>query len=169
MNDHSTALSGYQVIACFLLMSAFSTIAVAETSPVSTVTNLAESFFMPQTCALAGPSTIEEYNRLDHEIFRDAPDPIVSRATAPFEDSYTLKLSQGVISGTLTKTFCQIGATRLVVDMTYSVEDDSVSHITSRAIYDWVSNDETAGWQLSQLGQKSICARGRDVASKGCL
>ena len=122
-----------------------------------------------QTCSLNSPSTMSGYERLDHDAYLDLPDPIVSRATGVIEDHFTMKLAKGVITEPLTKTYCQISVTRVVVDMTYATQDDAISHISTRAVYNWVTADEIAGWQIVQLGQKSICARGRNKTTQQCL
>lgn len=157
MHQNSLLISPSAVAIALLCM--VSALATAEST---------ESVWI-QTCSVDKPSTLSGYRPLDHERYLDLPDPIISRATAPLEESFTSKLVQGSIEAPLSKTFCQIGVTRLVVDMTYATLDDAISHQTTRAIYRWVVNDETAGWQISELGEKFHCARERDQRTNRCL
>ncbi len=139
--------------------------ALAETKSIAQEDSI-ERFV---ACSSAALPTMDGYELRNHEAFLDLPDPMVSRSTAALEETYVLELVQGRINGPLTKTFCQIGVTRMVVDIAYSVEDDSYSHISIRAIYNWVAGDELAGWQITELGEKFICARGRDQSTQLCL
>jgi len=120
------------------------------------------------TCPSDGPPVLGDYKILASSIYLDLPDPIISRVTSALEDTYIRKLVKGDIRSPLVKTYCQIGLGRFVVDMTYPVEDDAISHMTERAIYIWVADAELSGWQISELGQKSICVREIDPKTKLC-
>lgn len=123
-----------------------------------------------QTCSLNQPSTLEGYRLLDHQVLIDMPDQIMSRATAPFEEGFTIKLIKGDISGPLTKSYCQIGVTRMVVDITYAVQDDSIAYVSTRAVYKWVAEADMIGWQIAELGEKFVCARGqRKLPGSVCI
>lgn len=123
---------------------------------------------MPQTCESNGVSTLNGYEVLDHSAYLDLPDPVTSRITANIEDSLILKLARGGISTPLTKTYCQMGVTRLVVDFTHPLEDDALSHQSLRSIYRWVIEGESAGWQIVELGEIFICARQHDSETGQC-
>lgn len=154
-------------VALLCALSAQSTAETAERALVSTLKSNTPTTI--QTCSVNQPSTLDDYQRLDHEQYLDLPDPIISRATAPLEESFTTKLVQGSIAAPLSKTFCQISVTRLVVDVTYATLDDAISHTTTRAIYRWVASNDLAGWQIAELGEKFHCARERHQRTSRCL
>ena len=107
---------------------------------------------------------------LDVMAWIDAPDSDPVRATAPIENWLAGQLGRDEIAAPLTKTYCQIGLTDMVTDYRYSVEgDDAIIGMSYRAIYIWNAKTEFPGWELSQLGQRSECARGRDEATGLCL
>jgi hypothetical protein len=122
----------------------------------------------PSPCAHNVVPTLDGYEVLNHEEFLDVPDPIISRATSAVEEFLVLKLAREEMIGPLTKTYCQIGVGRLVVDMTYPLEDDSVGHESIRSIYRWLADGEFVGWQISEHGRIYLCARGRDTVSGRC-
>jgi hypothetical protein len=52
----------------------------------------------------------------------EVPDPDVIRATGPVETSLASRLTQEDISPPLSKSYCAIGMTRMIVDYAYPVE-----------------------------------------------
>lgn len=88
---------------------------------------------------------------------------MISRATAPFEEGFTLKRIKGDISGPSAKSYCQVGVTRMVVDNTYAVQDDSINYVSTRAVYKCVAEADMIGWQTAELGE-SLCALAANVS-----
>lgn len=121
------------------------------------------------TCPTNTPANLDGYAALDPQSLLDLPDSEIVRATSTFEAGFVDKMVRGEIHGLLIKSYCQIGITRMVVDLTHAVEDDAISHISQRAIYKWVAHSEPIGWQISELGEKLICARATHSASGQCL
>jgi hypothetical protein len=126
-------------------------------------------FDMPETCEKNGVPSLNGHELLDHTLYLDLPDPIISRATSAIEEALTVKLAREEIRKPLTKTYCQIGVRHMVVDYAHALDDDSVNHQSLRAVYAWVIDGENAGWQISRLGRFDICARQRDPISGQCL
>lgn len=120
-------------------------------------------------CSGPLPLTLEGFEPGDAMIFVDAPDMDIIRATAPLEIGLTASLSREEIQPPLSKTYCQIGATRMVVEMTQTVEDDAIFALTQRAIYRWVADVSGTGWQIAEIGTRQHCARARNEETNLCL
>ena len=97
------------------------------------------------------------FEEIDAGQFLDLPDPDVVRATQLIESQMLTDTTSGVV-----KAWCQVSVRRMVVDFQVPAEDDSVSFIVTRAIYLWNFDENPVGWQISQLGQRFMCARGQN-------
>lgn len=120
-----------------------------------------------QTCAEYRPDPLATFTTLDSTLYLDLPNPDPIAAAFPLE----LTLVTDLIKGDhrhVTKTYCQIGVQRMIIDFTVPVEDDAVSDWVTRAVYIWNSADAPVGWQLDQLGERGRCARGDDPFAPIC-
>lgn len=135
----------------------------------------AESIFVSpeepvSVCNLNVSDQMSGFAQMDVMAYIEAPDADPVRATVPIENWLAGQLARERINPPLLKTYCQIGLTDMVTDYQHAVEgDDAILGMNYRAIYTWNSDAEFPGWQLSRLGQRPGCARGRDDATNLCL
>lgn len=118
-------------------------------------------------CIPTKPDAFAGFNKLDPAIYADLPDPDPLAATAVIEIILLDKMVKGSIQS-FSKTWCQIGIQRIVMDFKVPVEDDSVSHVLTRAEYIWDPFFEPIGWRIETLGERFICARGKDPLATPC-
>jgi hypothetical protein len=123
----------------------------------------------PVPCAGGIPYDLTGFDELDAMAYIERPDADATTATAPLEIEWLAKLAREEIQPPLSKHYCQMGVTRLVVDFIRPVEDDAVAAITQRALYRWVSDDMGTGWQIEAIGQKNHCARRASSEEPSCL
>lgn len=124
--------------------------------------------FVPATCEMSAKGLMAGFTETDVTAYLDRPDADSVRATSAVETGLTLRLAREEVSAPLIKAYCQIGMTQMVVDYFHNVEDDAVRAVTVRTIYDWTTNDEMPGWQLTQIGERYHCARGTDPEALQC-
>lgn len=118
-------------------------------------------------CAPFIPDPLAGFTALDAGQYMDLPDGDTVRATSAIETSLVNDIITGQI-GSFTKTWCQIGVQRMIVDFAVPVEDDAIRAIVTRAIYVWDASFEPAGWRMDQLAERGICARGDDPFAPLC-
>jgi len=123
-----------------------------------------------QTCLFSVEAPMMGYQELDVLAFIDAPDGDSVRVTAPIENWLAGQLVRQTIAPPLSKTYCQISLTNLVVDYHHPVDgDDAISGIAYRSIYAWTAEAEFPGWELTQFGKLHVCARGKHEETGLCL
>ncbi|UWR43625.1 hypothetical protein [Phaeobacter inhibens] len=120
-----------------------------------------------QICSDFMPDPMVGFAPLEIELYLDLPveDPIA--AAMPLE----LTMVDAMIQGTqrqVTKTYCQIGIQRMIIDFAVPVEDDAFSDWVTRSVYEWDATAEPIGWRLDQLGDRGRCARGDDPFAAIC-
>jgi hypothetical protein len=134
------------------------------------ITLMSLSFAMPvfaQSCAPFMGDPLGGFTPLDATAYLDLPDSDVVRVTSPIETAITNEiLAENIRSAS--KTWCQIGIQRMIVDFEVPVEDDAISAMITRAIYVWNAQDDPVGWQISHLAERPRCARGDDPFAKLC-
>lgn len=124
----------------------------------------------PHSVACEGgiPFNLEGFETQDPMVYIEAPDSDATRATAPLEITLLAQLARSEILPPVVKRYCQMGATRMVVEITHPVEDDAIMALTQRAIYRWAAEEAGVGWQISEVGTQQQCARGRDAKTNQC-
>ncbi|MFN3211993.1 MAG: hypothetical protein ACE37M_02700 [Henriciella sp.] len=121
-------------------------------------------------CEIDPNNPMAGFKAKDRMVFIDAPDAEPVRATAPVEHWLAGRLSREETPAPLTKSFCQIGITDMVIDYHHPViNDDALIGIAYRTIYSWNPEDEFPGWQLTGIGERFECARGKDEETELCL
>lgn len=120
-----------------------------------------------QSCAPFMGDPLDGFTPLDATAYLDLPDSDVVRVTSPIETAITNEIVAGNMRSA-SKTWCQIGIQRMIVDFEVPVEDDAISAIITRAIYVWNAQDDPIGWQISQLAERPRCARGDDPFAELC-
>ena len=150
-------LAGFAVASC----------AESQTDPPTTILVAKDQ---TPLCDMVVTDPMQGFTSMDVMTWIDVPDSDPVRATAPIENWLAGPLGRDEITAPLTKTYCQIGLTDMVTNYRHGVEgDDAIVGMTYRAIYIWNAETEFPGWELSQLGQRSECGRGRDEATGLCL
>ena len=97
---------------------------------------------------------------LSVDAYIDRPDPLVSRVTTPIEDLLLAGQIASDAPAPLSKIYCRIGLTRMIVRFVQPLRDDTLAGITTEAVYDWRPDGDPPGWQLSSLRRQPLCARG---------
>ncbi|WP_417269936.1 MULTISPECIES: hypothetical protein [Alphaproteobacteria] len=120
-----------------------------------------------QSCAPFMGDPLDGFTPLDAMAYLDLPDGDVVSVTSPIETAITNEIVAGSIR-TASKTWCQIGVQRMIVDFEVPVEDDAISAMIIRAIYVWNAQDDPVGWQISQLAERPRCARGDNPFATLC-
>lgn len=121
-------------------------------------------------CDMAVTEPMRGFAAMNVLAWIDVPDSDSVRATAPLENWLAGQLAREGIAPPLIKAYCQIGLTDMVTDYRHAIEgDDALIGKRYRAIYRWNAEAEFPGWELSQLGERTECARGRDESSQLCL
>jgi hypothetical protein len=153
----------YGVAACLLGVS-FAHAEEAQNTSVEQPTVIAA-----ELCSLDQINPLYGFVEQDAGAFLDMPDADLVRATSPVERQLTARLVQNEIQALLTKAYCEIGLTQMIVDYHHRVEDDAISAITIRTIYRWAAEADYPGWQIERLGEHQHCARGQDQETNLCL
>lgn len=119
------------------------------------------------TCADIQPDPMAGFAPLDASLYLDLPVPDPIDAALPLEITMLDAMIKGE-QGRVTKTYCQIGVQRMIIDFTVPVEDDAISEWVTRSVYVWDATAEPIGWRLDQLGDRGRCARGDDPFAAVC-
>jgi hypothetical protein len=106
-----------------------------------------------QTCAPTGADPLDGFAKLDVTLYLDLPDPDPLSAALPIELTMVGKIINGE-TASISKTYCQIGIQRMIIDFAASVEGDAITDWVTRSVYVWNSAGEPIGWQLDQLGER---------------
>jgi hypothetical protein len=118
-------------------------------------------------CSFDKADMLDGFSALDAMAYLDLPDPDALRVTQVVEDSFVVKMIAGDIGG-FSKTWCRIGVQSSIIDFDVPVEDDAIRSILTRVVYEWKTTPDAFGWQISALGERSICARGDDPFAIVC-
>lgn len=121
------------------------------------------------TCPNDGPPGLQDFQNLSIDPYLDRPDGITARATSVIEEALINKLLRQEAPVRLSKTYCQLSVTQMVVDFTWPIQDDAISHQSIRAIFTWEVSEFDQGWQLNELGKKDICVRQQNPDTGLCL
>ncbi len=114
-----------------------------------------------QTCPHSMSDPMAGFAPLDIGLYLDLPVPDPIDAAMPLE----LSMLDAMITGAqrqLSKTYCQIGIQRMIIDFAVPVEDDTITDWVTRSIYVWDATGDPIGWRLDELGERGRCARGDD-------
>lgn len=120
-----------------------------------------------QICADFTPDPMAGFSTLNPVRYLDLPTPDPIAASMPLE----LTLVNDMIKGTerqVSKTYCQIGINRMIIDFAVPVEDDAIAEWITRTVYVWDSATDPIGWRLDQLGERGRCSRGDDPFALVC-
>lgn len=120
-----------------------------------------------QTCADTIPDPMAGFAPLDVSLYLDLPVPDPITAAMPLE----LTMVDAMIKGEqrqVTKTYCQIGIQRMIIDFAFPVEDDAIKDWITRSVYVWDATAEPVGWRLGELGERGRCVRGDDPFAALC-
>ncbi|MEO1039597.1 MAG: hypothetical protein AAFX09_08625 [Pseudomonadota bacterium] len=109
------------------------------------------------------------FEPLDPMTFIDAPTSSLVQASEPVDLSFLAKMIRGDLEPPLHKAFCHIGIQDVVIDYGHAAFDDAISAVIYRTIYRWNSDVEFPGWEIEAVGERSICARGREEETSLCL
>lgn len=120
-----------------------------------------------QSCAPFMGDPLDGFTPLDATAYLDLPDGDVVSVTSPIETAITNEIVAGNYRSA-SKTWCQIGIQRMIVDFEVPVEDDAISAMITRVVYVWNAQDVPVGWQISQLAERPRCARGNDPFADVC-
>lgn len=113
------------------------------------------------------PDPLAGFAGQDAMQFLDLPDRDTVRATATLENALMSPLIAQE-AAFVTKTWCQIGIQRFIVDFEVPVEDDAIAAMRTRAVYVWDHSGDPVGWRIDQLGTRPVCARGDDPYAVLC-
>ena len=97
---------------------------------------------------------------LDAMRYLDLPDPLAERAAAPLEADLLRAQIEQSAPPPLSKIYCEIGMFEMRIRFVQPAEDDAVAAMVTEAIYEWASDSEPVGWQISGLARQPLCARG---------
>ena len=109
------------------------------------------------------------FEPLDAMAFIDRPTSSVVQASQPVDASFLARIVGGDLEPPLHKAFCHIGIQEVIIDYGHVAFDDAISAVIYRTIYRWNSDVEYPGWEIEAVGERSICARGRDEETGLCL
>jgi len=112
--------------------------------------------------AIADPrcAAFEAGETLPIDTYLDRPDPVISRVTAPIEEALLAEQIAGAAPAPLSKHYCRIGMFEMTIRFNQPLRDDSLAALTTEAIYEWRTDGDPPGWQLSALRRQPLCARG---------
>jgi hypothetical protein len=140
-----------------------------ESSSITSDPAALEATALLETCAGDTSLALNGFEQMNPDIFIEAPDMDVVRATLPVEIDLTAMLVRQDIRPPLRKTYCNIGIQTMVVDYDYPVEDDAVASVTRRSLYGWIADERGTGWQINAIGTRQNCARDRSPETGLCL
>lgn len=126
--------------------------------------------FLPASafaCPDVRPDPLDGFSVQDAMQYLDLPDPETVRVTATLENALIAPLIAQE-AAFVTKTWCQIGIQRFIVDFEVPVEDDAIAAMRTRAVYIWEPSGDPVGWRIDQLGTRPVCARGDDPYAPLC-
>ncbi|WP_435230656.1 hypothetical protein ACMAZE_01340 [Pseudopelagicola sp. nBUS_20] len=120
-----------------------------------------------QTCPPVLGDPMAGFTPLDPMMYLDLPDGDLVSVTGPIEAAITGQILAGSALYA-SKTWCQIGVQRMVVDFEVPIEDDAIAATRTRAVYVWDHSGDPVGWRIDQLGTRPVCARGDDPYALLC-